>query len=72
MKCVVRDPQRNRIKLNPPFPMKKPSSHHKRRIQKLVDKGELKMGKEVVEEVQHSYIVDKDTAQVVEQESSPF
>ena len=30
------------------------------------------MGKEVVEEVQHSYIVDKDTAQVVEQESSPF
>ena len=28
------------------------------------------MGKEVVEEVQHSYIVDKDTAQVVEQESS--
>ena len=28
------------------------------------------MGKEVVEEVQHSYIVDTDTAQVVEQESS--
>ena len=70
--CVVRAPRCNRRKLQygVPFSMKKPSSHHKRRIEKLVKEGELKIGKEVVEEVQHSYTVDKKTAQVVEHESS--
>ena len=55
------------------FPMKKPSSYHKKSISQLVETGQILMGKEVVEEVHTTFSVSKDPVpKVVEKLSKSY